>query len=99
MLDYIDGEEAPEYTSDDVAQCITILLEFMTFMASEPQTIETATYEIKELVFSLNDLNTKCAHSLIETDQCEEICKFINKVITAARLKFDHDITTQWRQW
>jgi len=99
MLDYIDGEESPEYSSEDVNQCITLLLEFMTFMGSEPQTIETATYEVQELVLSLNDLNARCFHCLIETSEREDICKFINKVITAAELEFDHDITAKWRQW
>jgi hypothetical protein len=99
MLDYIDGIEEPEYSSEDVNQCITLLLEFMTFMGSEPQTSETATYEVQELVLSLNDLNARCFNSLIETSESEDICKFIDKVITAAGLEFDHDITAKWRQW
>jgi len=99
MLDYIDGEEAPEYTSDDVNQCITLLLEFMTVMDSETQTIESTLYEVQELVLSLNDLNARCVNCLIETDQRKEICKFIDKVITAANLSFDNDVTEQWRQW
>ena len=99
MLDYIDGVEDPEYSSEDVNQCITLLLEFMTFMGSEPQTIETATYEVQELVLSLNELNARCVHCLIETSEREDICKFIDKVITQAGLVFDHDLTAQWRQW
>lgn len=99
MLDYIDGEEDPEYTSEDVEQCITLLLEFMTFMGSEPQTNDTATYEVQELVLSLNDLNARCFNCLIETSEREDICKFIDKVIVQAGLKFDHDITVKYRQW
>ena len=99
MLDYIEGEEDPEYSAEDVEQCITLLLEFMTFMDSEPQTIETGTNEVQELVLSLNDLNARCFNCLIETSEREDICKFIDKVITEAGLKFDHDITTRYRQW
>ena len=99
MLDYIEGEEYPEYTHDDVTQCITLLLEFMTKMDSESHTIESVTFEIKDLILSLNSLNASTSDTLIESFQAKQICKFINQVNLAADIKFEGDITAQWRHW
>ena len=40
MLDFIEGEDENEtdYTAEDVALCITSLLEFMSSMEAEAQT-------------------------------------------------------------
>lgn len=99
MLDFIEGEDAPDYTPEDVTACITLLLEFMTEIEFEPQTQESAKSHIKDLVLSLNDLNAKCDASLIEADQGEEICEFISKTIANANVEFSTDITKEWRDW
>lgn len=54
MLDFIDGEDEPDYSSEDVTACITSLLEFMSSMESDTQTIDSAKIYVKELVLSLN---------------------------------------------
>lgn len=83
MLDYIEGEEEPQYTADDVTACITLLLEFMSEMASSKQTTVSATEHIDSLILSLNSLNEDCLSCLISADDRQEICTFINKVLIA----------------
>ncbi len=99
MLDFIEGEDEPDYTSEDVKLCITSLLEFMSSMESEAQTIASAKAHIKTLVLSLNSLNQQCDDCLIETAQREDICEFIQKVISAANVTFVGDVTEEWREW
>lgn len=99
MLDFIEGEEDSDYTAEDVTQCITLLLEFMSAIDAEEQTLESVKHHVQELVLSLNTLNAQCNECLIETDQREEICEFIFKSITNANIELDGDITEQWREW
>lgn len=55
---------------------------------------------VKNVVLGLNDLNEKCGHELIETDQREQIADII---ILAGHLKNyntrNEDITEDWREW
>jgi len=99
MLDFIDGEDDPDYSSQDVTACITSLLEFMSSMESDTQTIDSAKIYIKELVQSLNELNERCDNCLIETDQREEICEFIQKVLSTANVDVEGDVTEECREW
>lgn len=99
MLDFIEGEDEPDYTGEDVTRCITLLLEFMSTMEFEAQTEDSAKEHIKDLVLALNDLNLQCDECLIETDQREEICDFIYKVAAHANVPLTEDVTEKWRQW
>jgi hypothetical protein len=99
MLDFIEGDDDPDYTSTDVTTCITLLLEFMTEIEYETQTKESVKNHVRDLVLALNDLNAKCDDCLIETDEREEICEFIFKVIANANVEFALDITEEWRNW
>ena len=47
----------------------------------------------------MNVLNEKCEYELIETDQREDICKFIITAVNVAGLKTDEDVTEEWREW
>lgn len=99
LLDYIDGDEDAEYTAEDVTACITLLLEFMSNVEDKVNDQNTAEIEVRELVLSLNELNEQCDHALIETSQREDIVLFIEKVLAAANVVFDDDITESWRDW
>ncbi|PKG81700.1 hypothetical protein CXF85_17145 [Colwellia sp. 75C3] len=99
LLDFIEGEDDPDYTSEDVAACITTLLDFMSAIESESQTKDSAKEHIKTLVLSLNSLNESCDDCLIDTGQREDICEFIQKVLSAANIDFPGDITEEWRMW
>jgi len=99
MLDFIEGEQEPDYSSDDVTSCITLLLEFLSNIDSEEQTLESAKTHVHKLVLALNELNEDCEHCLIETMQREDICAFIEKALLAANVEFDADLTEEWREW
>lgn len=101
MLDFIEGEDENEtvYSAEDVTLCITSLLEFMSVMEAEVQTIDSAKEHIESLVLSLNSLNHQCGDCLIEKGQSEDICQFIQQVISAANIEFIGDVTEQWREW
>lgn len=99
LLDFIEGEDESDYCSEDVTACITMLLEFLSSIESEVQTIETANTHVHTLVLALNELNEDCAHCLIETGQREDICEFIQQTLLAANIEIKSDITEQWRDW
>lgn len=99
MLDFIEGEDEAAYTCADVTTCIETLLDFLTSIDAEKQTIETAKAHVRELILSLNELNEECQHCLIETGQREDICEFIRKALLSANIEFSSDITEQWREW
>lgn len=62
---------------------------------------------VEVVVVSLNQLNETCKHSLIETDQREYICEFIDQVIIGNGIDLDAlassqqctDITEEWQEW
>ncbi|PKI17512.1 hypothetical protein CXF71_03680 [Colwellia sp. 12G3] len=99
MLDFIEGEDEADYTSEDVTICITTLLDFMSAIESEIQTQDSAKAHIKALVLSLNTLNESCDDCLIDASQREDICEFIQKVTSAANIEFVGDVTEEWRVW
>lgn len=96
-----DGE-SPGYTETDVQRCGEILDEYVDHLAaleddSDPE--EILTY-VEKLVISLNELNDECAYRLIETDQRDLICDFIERAAQEAGLETDgSDIAEAWREW
>jgi hypothetical protein len=64
---------------------------------------------VERVVVALNHLNESCSHSMIETDQREDICAFIEEAIIASGTDLDdlaaslnctrHEITDEWRDW
>jgi hypothetical protein len=99
LLDFIEGDNEPDYTPEDVTACITNLLEFMSSMELEEQTVDSAKQHIKTLVLSLNTLNESCDDCLIDTNQREDICQFIEKVVSSANIDISSDVTKEWRMW
>ena len=99
LLDFIEGDNEPDYTPEDVTACITSLLEFMSSIESEAQTIQSAKDHIKTLVLSLNTLNESCDDCLIDTNQREDISLFIQKVISAANIELSSEVTEEWITW
>ncbi len=64
---------------------------------------------IEALVNTLNKVNEDFDHSVIETDEREELCAFIDEVIIARGIDIEalaasqncgrHELTDQWRDW
>lgn len=97
-----DGDE-PDYSEDDVGRCDLILTDFIDKVrAAGSGNTESVMNTVKEAVLALNVLNESCAHSLIETDQREQICELIIQAAAAAGVGGgggDDDITEEWRDW
>lgn len=99
MLDFIDGEDDAEYAPSDVKKCIELLKSFENSMMSGSHDFDTSLQLVKNLVLALNKLNKDCDECLIETDQREGICEFIDSVLTHCGFEFDGDVTEEWREW
>jgi len=99
MLGFIDGEDDADYSPSDVEKCLGFLKSFERSMSLTEQTLETSLELVKVLVLSLNQLNEDCEECLIETDQREDICEFIDSVLTKCGVSFDDDVTEEWREW
>lgn len=98
MIEYIEPGET-EYTESDVEKCMTLINNFLDEL-SKSESKENGMISVKNVVLGLNDLNEKCEHELIETDQREQIADII---ILAGHLKGyndrNEDITEDWREW
>lgn len=99
MLDDIRDEGPHNYTPAEVKSCMSILDDFLSKMdlaASPPEGLAI----VEKSVLALNNLNESCGHSLIKTDQREDI---VELMILAGHLKgFNErheDITEDWRDW
>jgi hypothetical protein len=98
MLDYrADG--GASYTKAQVEKCRRLLEEHLDAVSSVRDR-NAAKECVKATVLKLNQLNEKAGYELIETDQREDICKYI--VRAGALLGFngeDEDVTEEWRDW
>jgi len=98
MLDYrADGDAG--YSKADVEKCRHILEDHLEAI-SRARGRDAANECVKVTVQKLNKLNQKAGYELIETDQREDICKYIMRA--GALLGFnreDEDITEEWRDW
>lgn len=64
---------------------------------------------VETLVVALNKVNEDFDHGVIETDEREELCAFIDEVIVERGIDIEalaaaqncgrHEITDQWRDW
>nr|WP_322626023.1 hypothetical protein [uncultured Flavobacterium sp.] len=98
MTDYMISAH-PNYTEDDIEECVQILNEYVTEMSGS-KSKEDGMQIVKNTVLKLNELNEKCEGDLIETGEREAIATII---ITVGHNKGynseDDDITEEWREW
>ena len=105
MLSYMkreDGEaDFNDYSQEDVERCASILDRYMSSVLDPSIHGESGSImaAVKSAVLELNDLNEQCEHSLIETDQREDICELIINAASLAGLDGNADITEEWREW
>lgn len=100
MTNVSEGGDDPGYSDADIAKCESILDDFLAAVRSAA-TADSALVlaVVKDAVLSLNALNESCDHSLIETDQREQLCELIIQGAVAAGVGSGEDITEQWREW
>ena len=102
MKEYMEFcQDGAGYTEADITRCGEILDEYIDRLSQvdDPDAGAILLY-VEKVVRDLNELNDECNYSLIETDQRELLCDFIEKVAQEAGLENDGtDITEEWREW
>lgn len=87
------------YSQKDIDYCISLLKDYV-FEVFKAKSKKQALSLVKTTVLRLNDLNEKCDHSLIETNEREQIAEII--ILTGHKKGYntlDEDITEEWREW
>lgn len=89
-----------DYGDADIEECGSILDEYLANLTKRAEPSQESIREaLKKAVLDLNDLNAKCGHSLIETDQRELLCAVMLIAAGNAGLDTDDDIAEPWREW
>lgn len=113
MIEYMNPEEDEdydendeefdyevEYTQKDIDKCGEILDNFIEDLKNSNKDEKLIIKSVKKVILELNKLNDKCEGELIETDQREDLCQFIEDAsIVAGLTKPEYDITEEWREW
>lgn len=106
MMDYLEsgGDDEPDadYSEEDVDRCAIILEQFLEDVLSPAIYGQSRKIMrvVQGAVMALNELNAACDHSLIETNQREQICELIISAAANAGLRTDaSDVTEEWREW
>ncbi len=104
-----DPDFDPGYTQREVDQCEKILDAFIATLIEPVTDYSLVMNAVKNTVIALNKLNDSCESPIIETDQREYICAFIEEVIIAKGVDIEalaasqkctrHEITDAWREW
>jgi len=92
-------EANPSYSQKDVNECISLLSNYVINIF-KTHSKDDALLIIKTTVLKLNDLNERCDHSLIETNEREQIAEII--ILAGHKMKYNslnEDITEKWREW
>lgn len=107
MIDYMNFEDEDEeedfdcgYTQKEIDQCAEILDTYIDQLETCKNDEKTIMQCVKNVILQLNALNEACDYSLIETDQREYLCSFIEEAAIEAGLpQPNDDITEEWREW
>lgn len=107
MIDYMNFEDEDDdedvdcgYTQADIDECGKILDAYIDKLVAADRDENKIMESVKSVVIALNELNAKCDYTLIETDQREYLCPFIEDAAIVAGLpQPKEDITEEWREW
>jgi len=104
-----DSEWDAGYQQKDVDKCEKLMDEYQDAIQQSDGATVHIMKAIERLVCGLNKVNLRCDHTLIETDQREDICEFVDKVIVAKGIDIDtlaasqncgrSELTDPWREW
>lgn len=92
-------EANPSYSQKDVNECISLLSNYVINIF-KTHSKDEALLIVKSTVLKLNALNERCDHSLIETNEREQIAEII--ILASHKMKYNslnEDITEKWREW
>jgi hypothetical protein len=107
MIDYLNFKDEDSdddfdcgYTQESIDKCAAILDNYIDELEKCKQDKTLITGCVKNVILALNALNEECDCSIIETDQREYLCPFIEDAAVAAGLpRPEDDITEEWREW
>ena len=107
MIDYMNFEDEDDdedfdcgYTQKDIDKCGKILDKYIDELVAAKRDENKIMESVKSVIIALNELNAKCDYTLIETDQREYLCPFIEDAAVVAGLpQPKEDITEEWREW
>jgi hypothetical protein len=97
------------YDQTHVDRCERYLDEFAAAAEKAAGNYDQIMALVERVVVALNQLNESCSHFMIETDQREDLCAFIEEAIITSGIDLDalaasrnctrHEITDEWRDW
>lgn len=102
-LEYIEDNQdtncfCPGYSHKDIKECGNILDNYIDNLIEANQNIDKILDYVEKVIINLNDLNEKSNYTIIESEQREYLCDFIQELAIKAGLPFtDKDITKEWR--
>ncbi len=86
----------PGYTQDHIDKCDCILTDLLdSLQINTGADHSVLRNSVKTAVLALNELNRQCGHSMIETDQREDICTLIDEAVQRAGWDLEYDITEE----
>jgi hypothetical protein len=96
----LDSGGEPGYTGADIGACGRILDACLAAIAAAAPGDEAAvTAAVRDATLALNDLNARCGHHLIETDQREHLCTLLGQAAILRGVGSGADLTAEWRAW
>ena len=88
---------------------ITFANEIKTISQQGIEDFAAISAAIKYTVLALNKINVEFDHAVIETDEREQLCQYIDDVMESVSIDLDrlaehlncgrHEITDEWREW
>ncbi|MEW6435897.1 MAG: hypothetical protein AB1508_01855 [Pseudomonadota bacterium] len=100
------------FPDDFIAKTEAVLDAYSAAIAKLPTTADAypdVMAQIKTAVVALNDINEAGDRDLIETDEREDLCAFLEQVIIRHGIDIDalaksqnvgrHELTDRWREW
>ena len=101
MLSFMEDWEDCDYTAEDVAQCKSLVTQYLKALDGMESPDDGAIMEqVEILVLALNELNEATGYTLIETEAREALWEVIqSSAVDAGLQEYGDDITEQWREW
>jgi hypothetical protein len=102
MLAYLEECGADcMFKKQDVQACERILLRYLDSLEKLSAPSDQAILAcVEKAVLDLNKLNEKTDYALLETEERENICEWMQTAAVACGLSDDvDDVTGEWREW
>jgi hypothetical protein len=101
MTEYMNDCEDCGFKQKDIKKCEGLILTYLSALEHIKKPADKKIMKhVKTLVLALNKLNEKTDYCLLETEERESICEFIQESAIACGLSDpSDDITEEWRDF